>query len=84
MLTAVSTWLTSGIGKTVAKWVSFVGVAAAVYWKIYADGQAAERARQVALDINARKDRETIDDKVRKMDGTTVDAELSRWVRNDG
>jgi len=84
MLVAVFTWFTSSIGKTVAKWASFVAVAAAVYWKIYADGQAVERARRVALDINARKDRETIDDKVRKLDSNAVDAELSRWVRNDG
>jgi uncharacterized membrane protein YvbJ len=82
MLT-VLTWFTTSIGKTVAKWASIVAVAVAVYWKIYADGQAAARAAQLAKDAVAAKDREKIDDHVRKMDDTAVRDELARWVRHD-
>lgn len=53
-------WLTSSIGKTVAKWASFIGIAVAVYWKIYADDQASERARQVAERMDAVRAREKI------------------------
>jgi hypothetical protein len=73
----VLTWLTTSIGETVAKWASIVAVAVAVYWKIYADGQAAERARQLARDASAAKDRDNIDEHVRKMDGTAVRDELA-------
>lgn len=60
MLTAVLTWFSTTIGKTVAKWMWFAAVAAAVYWKIHADGAAAERSKRIADDIAAQKDRETI------------------------
>lgn len=56
------TWITSSIGKVVAKWAAFVGIAVAVYWKIYADGQAAERAKQVAERMDAVREREKIND----------------------
>ncbi|MEE9983289.1 hypothetical protein [Agrobacterium pusense] len=84
MLTAAITWLSSSIGKTVAKWTSFVAVAVAVYWKIYADGQASERARQVAERMDAVRERERIQDEVSKLPDADVRNELSRWVRNDG
>ncbi|WP_428427333.1 hypothetical protein [Pararhizobium sp.] len=77
------TWLTSTIGQTVAKWTSIVAIAVAVYWKIYADGQAAEKATQLARDAAAAKDREKIDDHVSKMDDVAVRDELARWVRHD-
>jgi hypothetical protein len=84
MLTAIFTWLTSSIGKTVAKWSAFVAIAAAAYWKIYADGQAAERAKQVAATMDAARDREKLHDKISKLPDADVRDELSRWVRNDG
>lgn len=78
------TWLTSSIGKIVAKWTAFVAIGAAIYWKIYADGQAAERARQVAEKMDAVRERERIQDAVSKMPADAVRGELSRWVRRDG
>lgn len=84
MLTTIITWFTSSIGKAVAKWASFVTVAVAVYWKIYADGQAAERAKQVAERIAAVRERERIQDEVSKLPDDRVRDELRQWVRNDG
>ena len=76
------TWLTSSIGKLVSKWAAFIGVALAVYWKIYADGQAAERAKQVADSLDAVREREKINDEVSQLPGDRVRDELSRWVRD--
>ncbi|MFK3962168.1 hypothetical protein ACI2KT_01140 [Ensifer adhaerens] len=78
------TWLTSSIGKLVAKWTAFVAIAVAVYWKIYTDGQAAERAKQVAEKMDAAREREKINDAVSKMPADRVRDELRQWVRNDG
>lgn len=76
------TWLTSSIGKLVAKWTAFVAIGAAIYWKIYADGQASERAKHVADKMDAARDRERIRDAVSKMPDAAVRGELSRWVRH--
>ncbi|MFT4163424.1 hypothetical protein [Shinella sp.] len=78
------TWLTSSIGKLVAKWTAFVAIAVAVYWKIYTYGQAAERAKQVAEKMDAIRERERIQDEVSKLPEDRVRDELSGWVRNDG
>ena len=75
------TWIMSSIGKTVAKWTTFVAIAVAVYWKIYADGQAAERAKQVAEKMGAVREREKINDAVSKLPDADVRDELARWVR---
>ncbi len=83
MLKVAITWLASSIGKTLSKWASFVAVAVAVYWKIYADGQAAERAKQVAERMDAAREREKINDAVSKVADDDVRRELSRWVRHD-
>ncbi len=84
MLTAAITWLSSSIGKAVAKWASFVAIAVAISWRIYAAGGAAERAKQVADRLDAVRDRERIQDEVSKLPDADVRDELSRWVRNDG
>ncbi|MBB4064064.1 hypothetical protein [Gellertiella hungarica] len=76
-------WFTSSIGKTVMKWTSFAAVAIAVYWKIYADGQAAERAKQVAKQMDAVRERERIRDGVSQMPDADVRRELRDWVRDD-
>ncbi|UFS81575.1 MULTISPECIES: hypothetical protein [Rhizobium] len=83
MLIAVFTWFTTSIGKTVAKLVSFVAVAIAVYWRIYASGEAAERARQVANNMNAQREREKLHDQISKLPDAAVRDELRKWVRND-
>lgn len=78
------TWLTTSIGKLVAKWTAFVAIAVAVYWKIYADGQAAERAKQVAEKMDAVRERERIQDAVSKLPDADVRDELRGWVRDNG
>lgn len=78
------TWLTSSIGKLIAKWTAFVAIGAAIYWKIYADGQAAERSKQIAEKMDAVRERERIRDAVAQMPGDSVRGELYRWVRHDG
>lgn len=83
MITLLS-WLTSSIGKTLMKWASFATVAVAVYWKIYADGQAAERAKQVAKQMDALRERERIQDGISQMPDADVRRELRDWVRFDG
>ncbi|MEY9831108.1 hypothetical protein ABIA25_002923 [Sinorhizobium fredii] len=77
-------WLASALGKAVAKWATFAAIAVAVYWRIYASGQAAERARQVAEKVDAVRERERIQDAVSKMPDDRVRNELRQWVRNDG
>lgn len=76
------TWITSSIGKVVAKWSAFLAIAVAIYWKIYTDGQAAERAKQVAEKMDAVREREKINDAVSKLPDADVRDELYRWVRN--
>jgi len=78
------TWLTSSIGKLVAKWAAFIGIAVAVYWKICAAGQAAERAKQVADHLDAVREREKINDQVSQLPDDRVRDELREWVRHDG
>jgi hypothetical protein len=78
------TWITSSIGKLVAKWTAFAAVAVAVYWKIYADGQASERAKQVAERLDAVRKRERIQDAISKLPDNAVRNELRKWVRVDG
>ncbi|WP_165506426.1 hypothetical protein [Rhizobium leguminosarum] len=58
-------------------------IAAGVFWKIYADGQAAERAKTVAEKMDAIRDRERIQDAVSKLPDAAVRDELRRWVRHD-
>ncbi|MGN8152756.1 hypothetical protein ACTJK5_10825 [Agrobacterium sp. 22094] len=78
------TWLSSSIGKLVAKWAAFAAVAIAVYWNIYADGRADQGAKQVAEQMHAPGEREKINDQVSKLPADRVRDELYRWVRNDG
>ncbi len=84
MLTTLLTWFTSSIGKTLAKWASLAAVAVAVYWRIYASGEAAERAKQVANNMNAQREREKLNDQISKLPDAVVRDELRKWVRHDG
>jgi hypothetical protein len=52
------------------------------YWRIYASGKSAAEAERVAEDLNALRDKERLNDKIRKMDSSDLDGELSRWVRD--
>ncbi|MQV12186.1 hypothetical protein GHL01_00305 [Sinorhizobium meliloti] len=77
------TWfLASTVGKTVLKWSGIAALLATAYWRIYASGKAAAEAERVTDDLNAIKDKEHLNDKVRKMDSSGLDRELSRWVRD--
>ncbi len=82
MLTSAITWIVSKIGSPFAKWTTVAAIVAAGYWRIYASGKAAAEAERVADDLNALKDKERLNDNVRKMDDSALDRELSRWVRD--
>lgn len=77
------TWfLTTTVGKTLLKWSAVATLVAAAYWRVYASGKAAAEAERVADDLNALKDKERLNDNIRKMDDAALDRELSRWVRH--
>ncbi|WP_313194892.1 hypothetical protein [Shinella zoogloeoides] len=77
------TWfLTTTIGKTLLKWSAVAALVAAAYWRVYASGKAAAEAERVADDLNALRDKERLNDNIRKMDDAALDRELSRWVRD--
>jgi len=77
------TWfLTTTIGKTLLKWIGVAALVAAAYWRVYASGKAAAEAERVADDLNALRDKERLNDNIRKMDDAALDRELSRWVRD--
>lgn len=82
MLTPAITWIVSKVGSPLAKWTTVAALVAAGYWRIYASGKAAAEAERVADDLNALKDKERINDSIRKMDDAALDRELSRWVRD--
>lgn len=82
-MTALVAWITSSsIGKAVLKWTGIAALVAAGYWRIHASGKAAAEAERVVENLNAMKDRDALNDKVRKMDDAVLDAELARWVRD--
>lgn len=70
------------VGRTLLKWTGIAALLAAGYWRIYANGKASASAERVSDELNAMKERDRIDDKVRKMDGGALDRELARWVRD--
>ncbi|MGO7445113.1 hypothetical protein ACC668_10445 [Rhizobium ruizarguesonis] len=83
MLTAIVTWLSPTVGKTVAKWSVVVATAAAIYWRIYESGKSAEKAAEAQRDAAATEKRKSIDEKVARMPDADVRDQLRRWVRND-
>ena len=84
MLTVVITWLSSTVGKTVAKWGVAVATAAAIYWRIYESGRSAEKAAEAQRDADTVTKRKSIDEKVGRMPDADVRDQLARWVRHDG
>ncbi|NKL63284.1 hypothetical protein [Rhizobium leguminosarum] len=83
MLMAVVTWLSSTVGKTVAKWGVVVATAAAIYWRIYESGRSAEKAAEAQRDAETITRRKTVDEKVDRMPDAAVRDQLRRWVRHD-
>lgn len=58
-------------------------IAAFGYGKGRADSAAAEQARQNQSRLDAIKDRKETDDETTGMDGTTLDRNYDRWLRDD-
>ncbi|TBA24710.1 hypothetical protein [Rhizobium ruizarguesonis] len=83
MLTAVLAWLSSSVGKTVAKWSVAVATVAAIYWRIYESGRSAEKAAEAQRDAETITKRKTIDEAVDRMPDADVRDLLRRWVRHD-
>lgn len=77
-------WLTSSIGKLVAKWGAVLAAVGLAHWRIRESGRAAERAERATETLKAAADRERIHDQVSKLPDDDVRRELSRWVRHDG
>lgn len=84
MLTAILTWFSTTVGKTVAKWGVVVATAAAIYWRIYESGRSAEKAAEAHRDAAAAERRKSIDEKVDRMPDADVRDQLRKWVRHDG
>ncbi len=83
MLTSILAWLSSSIGKTVAKWGAIATAIGPTYWRIRESGRAAERADLAKETMQAAENRERIHDKVSKLPDAVVRDELRKWVRND-
>ncbi len=84
MFSIVLTWLSSSVGKFVAKWSAILAAAGVIYWKIQESGRAKERAKRAQETLKATQKRKEIDDEVNKMSDDDVKSELSRWVRDNG
>lgn len=83
MLTAIVAWLSTTVGKTVAKWGVLMASAAAIYWRIYESGRSAEKAAEAQRDAAAIRKRKSIDEKVDRMPDADVRDQLRKWVRHD-
>ncbi|MBY5318198.1 hypothetical protein [Rhizobium leguminosarum] len=83
MLTAVLAWLSSTVGKTVAKWSVVIATGAAIYWRIYESGRLAEKAAEAQPDAETITKRKSIDETVDRMPDAAVRDELRKWVRHD-
>ncbi|MGN8152545.1 hypothetical protein ACTJK5_09750 [Agrobacterium sp. 22094] len=84
MLTAILTWFTTTVGKTVAKWGVILSTAAAIYWRIYESGRSAEKDAEAQRDAETVTRRKSIDEAVDRMPDSDVRDQLARWVRHDG
>ncbi|MBY5462045.1 hypothetical protein [Rhizobium leguminosarum] len=84
MLTAVLAWLTSSVGKVVAKWGALGAAIGLAYWRIRESGRAAERADRAKDTLAAAAERERTHDDVSRMPDDRVRDELRQWVRRDG
>lgn len=82
-MTAVIAWLTStSVGKAILKWGGITALLVAGYWRLYASAKADVEAKRVAEDLQKLREKETLNETVRKMDSSAVDRELARWVRD--
>lgn len=81
-MTALLAWAFSSIGRKVLQWVGIAAVALGVIWKIYDSGKDAARTEQQKRDIEALRERNTINDTVSKTPDGDLRDELSRWVRD--
>lgn len=68
-------------------WAAIVGVAllglAAAYWRIREDGKNAVRSEQEKRRLESMQQRKEIDDEVDQMGAADVDANFTRWMRDD-
>ncbi|MBB4102413.1 hypothetical protein [Allorhizobium borbori] len=82
-MTALLAWFTAtSIGKTLLKWSGIAALLVAGYWRLYASAKADVEAKHVAEDLQKLREKEDLNETVRKMDGASVDRELARWVRD--
>lgn len=68
-------WLAAGGAAAVAVLVAFL--------KGRSAGKSAEQAKQAKRRLDAINDRKGVDDEVDQMDGSDLDRNYDRWVRDD-
>lgn len=72
------TWLTSKLTQAAA----LIGAVLFVVWRIFVAGKDAAENEQTKKNIEAVKDRNSIDADVQKADDAELDRRGSRWVRD--
>lgn len=55
----------------------------AAYWRIREDGKNSVRAEQDKRRLETIQQRKEIDDEVAGMDGTSVDSNYTKWLRDN-
>lgn len=79
---SVLAWFWTATGRAVAKWAGIAAVVLAVLWKARESGRDAERVKKQERDLEALRERNTIDDEVAKTPDGRIRDELARWVRD--
>ena len=73
----------SPLGRWIVGGLALLVVAGGLYFKIYSDGAASERAKQARETLENLRDRNRTDETVNKLPAPDLDRELGRWVPND-
>jgi hypothetical protein len=73
----------SPLGRWVVIGLAALAVAGGLYFKIYSDGAASERARQARESLNNLKNRAETNATIEKLPTPDVDRELNRWMLPD-
>ena len=73
----------SPLGRWFVGGLALLVVAGGLYFKIYSDGAASEKARQDRESLNNLRNRAETNDTVEKLPTPDLDGELDRWMLPD-
>lgn len=77
----IATWLLgSQIGRQVLIWGTIALTVMTVVWRIYAAGQAKERARQLEASLRNLRTRVKVDDEITKLPADERRKKLESWA----